>query len=229
MSSRGDLGDGRYRHSPGRGWWVPAVAALLGGLVGAAYALLVPPTFVARGYLIVVSSTAGEPGGTSYAQAYARLVRAPAVLAAGSADARPMPGLARRVTASASPDTPVIEVTGRAGTPAGAAKLANLAADGLVRFADDHTDATRVRLAVLSQAYPPAEPAAPSRPVSVLIGVTTGLLLGALSRLARSAGSAAAGRAARRPGPDSGAPGGFRAAAIRPAAGTGAGATGGPR
>lgn len=170
--------------------WSPvAVLALLGLLVGLGYAVLAPPTYTARAYVLVVADTPGDGApAVSYAQAYARLVGQGAAVDSAAGASRGTASaseLLRSVRASASPDAPVIEVSGSAGSAARAVDLTNLMANGLVSTAGARTRETRMRLVLLSPAFPPPAPSSPRPAPSVAVGTAVGLLLGGLLVLTR--------------------------------------------
>jgi capsular polysaccharide biosynthesis protein len=169
-----------------RRWWLITLLTALGAGGGLAYALLAPPEYTAKAYVVVVAQNPGDSTAVSYAQAYARIAgQGDALNAAAEASdgATSVKELRRNVRASASPDAPVIEVTGSAGSARRAADLANLLADGLISTANSHRSDTRMRLALLSAAGPPADPTSPQMALSVAVGAAVGLLLGALALL----------------------------------------------
>ncbi|HEX2773060.1 MAG TPA: Wzz/FepE/Etk N-terminal domain-containing protein, partial [Micromonosporaceae bacterium] len=184
-----------------RRWWLIGLFTALGAVAGLGYALLTPPEYTAKAYVAVVAQNAGDSMAVSYAQAYARIagqgdaLHAAAEASNGTASVKQ---LRRGVLASASPDAPVIELTGTAGSAERAADLVNLLADGLVRTANSHTSDTRMRLALLSAAVPPADPTSPQLPLAVAVGAAVGLLLGGLAFLARGERSVADSRRAER-------------------------------
>lgn len=192
-----------------RRWWLIALLTVLGAGAGLAYALISPPEYTAKAYVAVVAQNPGDSSAVSYAQAYSRIagqgdaLQAAADASDGSASVKQ---LRRSVRAAASPDAPVIELTGAAGSAGRAADLVNLLANGLIRTANSHTVDTRMRLALLSAAVPPADPTSPQLPLALAVGAAAGLLLGGLAFLARG----------ERPQPDR--PGGGRetADATRP-------------
>jgi capsular polysaccharide biosynthesis protein len=170
-----------------RRWWLIGLLTLVGSLAGLGYALLSPATYTARAYVVVVAQTPGDTTAVSYAQAYARIAGQGEVLSAaasaGNGAASPTE-LRRDVHAATSPDAPVIEVSGSAGSARHAADLANLVANGLVSTANDHGSDTRMKLSVLSAAVPPTDPVSPQPVLDVAVGAATGLLLGGLALLA---------------------------------------------
>jgi capsular polysaccharide biosynthesis protein len=184
-----------------RRWWLIGLFTALGAIVGLAYALISPPEYTAKAYVAVVAEDAGDSMAVSYAQAYARIAgQGDALHAAADASdgTATVAELRRGVRASASPDAPVIELTGSAGSPERAADLVNLLADGLVTAADSHTSDTRMRLALLSAAVPPTDPTSPQLPLAVAVGAAVGLLLGGLAFLARGERSGSDRRRAER-------------------------------
>jgi capsular polysaccharide biosynthesis protein len=168
-----------------RFWWVTALLAVVGALIGLGYALLTPETYVSKAYVVVVAEDPAESTtAVSYAQTYARTVLQGDVIgAAASSGQISGTDLRRHVQASGSPDAPVIEITGSADTAARSAELANVMAGGLVSTANDRTASTRMRLTVLSAASPPSEPSSPRPFFDVAVGTAAGTLLGGLAAL----------------------------------------------
>ena len=161
---------------------------VLGAGAGLAYALISSAQYTAKAYVAVVAQDPGDSSAVSYAQAFSRIasqgdaLKTAADASQGSAS---MEELRRSVLAAASPDAPVIELTGTAGTPERAADLVNLLGNGLIKTANSHTADTRMRLALLSAAVPPADPTSPQLPLAVAVGAAAGLLLGGLAFLGR--------------------------------------------
>ncbi|SRR6266568_57446 len=169
-------------------WLLLGLVTALGALAGLGYVLLSHPVYTAKAYVLVVAQNPGDStSAVSYAQAYARIAgQGEALNAAATASngAASVSELRSQVRASTSPDAPVIEVTGSAGSARHAADLANLVAIGLVSTANDHSADTRMRLTVLSAAIPPADPASPRPALDIAVGAAMGLLLGGLALLA---------------------------------------------
>ena len=187
-------------------WWLTALLAVLGALAGLGYALLTPPTYVARAYVIVVASNPAEsPAAVSYAQAYTRIVPQAGVINAAVTAGNGVSAaeLRRSVRAAGSPDSPVIEITGSSDTAGRAADDANSVAGALVTTATAHASTTRMKLTVISSASPPAAPASPRPPLNVAIGAAVGILLGGLAVLT---GTDRASKRIGRPRQDGGGP-----------------------
>jgi capsular polysaccharide biosynthesis protein len=186
-------------------WWLTALLAVLGALAGLGYALLTPPTYVARAYVIVVASEPAEsPAAVSYAQAYTRIVpQAGVINAAASEEGIPAAELRRNVRAAASPDAPVIEITGSSDTAGRAADYANSVSGALVTKATEQTSTTRMKLTAISSASPPAAPDSPRPVLNVAIGAAVGILLGGLAVLT---GTDRAPKRTDRARPDGGGP-----------------------
>jgi capsular polysaccharide biosynthesis protein len=176
------------RNMATRRWGLLVLLTVLGAVVGLAYALIRPPEYMAKAYLAVVAENPGDNSAVSYAQAFSRIagqgeaLQAAADASAGSASVQE---LRRSVLAAASPDAPLIELTGAADSAERAANLVNLVANGLTKTANTHTADTRVRVALLSAALPPADPTSPQLPLAVAVGAAAGLLLGGLAFLGR--------------------------------------------
>jgi hypothetical protein len=161
----------------------PGVAILIAGALGGfAYGNLKSPTYSATSFVLVVGQPDAGPAAVNFAQAYARLAPRPETLAWSS---KGMPPAVRErarhnLQASASPDTPLVRLTGTADTPVRAAEYANTAADALVRYGVAHQQDTGVRVALMTEADTPLTPSSPNLPMNVAVGTATGLLLGGL-------------------------------------------------
>ncbi|GIJ55937.1 Wzz/FepE/Etk N-terminal domain-containing protein [Virgisporangium aurantiacum] len=171
------------------------VLTVLGGTAGAVYSATKTPTYQATAY-VVVTAEAGEPfAAVNFAQAYGRV--ATTGPAAENATKTIGAGAARdlaRVTASTSPDAPVIEITAT-GTDAGRVQLvANAVAQGLIDFAGTRRTETRVGVSMLAQAAKPTKPSSPKPPLELAVGAAAGLLLAGLAALAGVGRSAIARR-----------------------------------
>ncbi|MFX4294376.1 hypothetical protein [Streptomyces bohaiensis] len=168
----------------GRSWRPPAwglvVAGLATGLVaGLGYGLLAPVEYEARGHVVVRASEGTDPAAVvGFAQVYGRIAAEPAVLA----QAGDLPGTVR---AASSPDAPVVEITGTAGSPAAAAAVANAVAPALVAYGNEAEAMTGTRLAVLAEARPPSAPSSPPVAAAAGVGAASGTLLASLALLVR--------------------------------------------
>jgi capsular polysaccharide biosynthesis protein len=207
---------------------------VLGALAGGAYAALKTPTYQARAYVVVTAEAGEGPAAISFAQAYGRVAtKGPAAERA----AAKLGGTSEltQVTASTSPDAPVIEIVATHTGAARSAEVANAVAQGLVDFAATRKAETRVTVSILANAAVPSSPSSPKPPLELAVGAAAGLLLAGLATLAGVGRSALA----RRPdadghdappatyGPTSGAgtpawPGGGAAERRIPAIGVGA-------
>jgi len=167
-----------------RRWWLAAALVGLGALAGLIYALVSPPVYTARAYVVVVAQNPDDSGSAiSYAQAYSRIAVQGDVLGRAAGGGAATTELRRQVRTSSSPDAPVIEVVGSARTADRAATLSNLVANSLVDTANERASDTRMRLSLLSQASPPADPTSPRLALDVAVGAAAGLLLGGLAVL----------------------------------------------
>jgi capsular polysaccharide biosynthesis protein len=156
---------------------------VLGALAGAGYDVLKTPTYVATSYVVVTGAPGDSQSAVNFAQAYGRIVTTEpvtkrAVGSLGSSD-----GLAG-VTASTSPDAPVIEITATGTSAQHTAAVANAVAQSLVSYGATRADSTRVSLSVLALAAVPTAPASPKPPLELAIGAAAGLLVGGLAMLA---------------------------------------------
>lgn len=157
---------------------------LIGGGAGAIYAAVKTPTYTAKAYVVTIGAGAEPIVALNYAQAYGRIATTGPVLAtAGKTLGADRAGL-NRVTASTSPDAPVIEITATGSSPGRTANVANAVAGSLIALGDTRKGETRVGLAMLAAATPPARPTSPKPPMELAVGAAAGLLIGGLAVLA---------------------------------------------
>ncbi|MHA6763527.1 YveK family protein [Streptacidiphilus sp. PAMC 29251] len=165
----------------------PLVAAVpLGAVCGGVYALVAPVQYQANAYVMVVPETTGDNStAVDFAQAYGRVITQPEILLdAAASTGVPMAELTPLVQAVTSPDAPMIQITGSAGSSARSAKEANAVADSLVSFGNAASKQTGVKLLTFAAAARPDSPSSPSRTLDVAIGAAAGLLVGGLGTMA---------------------------------------------
>jgi capsular polysaccharide biosynthesis protein len=156
----------------------------IGGGAGATYAAVKTPTYTAKAYVVTIGAGAEPIVALNYAQAYGRIATTGPILAtAGQTLGADRSGLSR-VTASTSPDAPVIEITATGPSPSRTADVANAVATSLIALGDTRKGETRVGLAMLAAATPPARPTSPKPPMELAVGAAAGLLIGGLAVLA---------------------------------------------
>lgn len=185
-----------------RGWRV-LIASLLGGVAIALLATFTQaPTYSATSKLYVSAQQAANgqdlsQGGsfvTTVVQSYAQVVTTPivlnevnSVLRLGTTPA----ALARRVTASASTGTVVLEVTATDESPSLAARIANATASRLIAIVptlsptDTSASGSPVKVTIVQQASPPHSPISPNIPLNIVSGTLAGIALGAVILLVR--------------------------------------------
>ena len=180
--------------------WILIIAFVFLGVSGGALASLLTPVqyssstrlFVA--VQILPGSTTGDlvQGNNFAAQkvlSYLDVATTPRVLdpvIEGLALDTTAADLARRVTATAQPDSVIIEIATTGGTPAAATALSRSIADSfadvvvnqLERPADD--SASPVKIEVLQPAVEPENPVAPVVPLNLALGALIGLSVGLL-------------------------------------------------
>jgi capsular polysaccharide biosynthesis protein len=161
------------------------VLTVLGGTAGAVYSATKTPTYRATAY-VVVTADPGEPfAAVNFAQAYGRVATTgPAAANAAKTIGSGAAGDLARVTASTSPDAPVIEITASGPDASRVQVVANAVAQGLIDFAATRKVETRVAVAMLAQAAKPGQPSSPKPPLELAVGAAAGLLLAGLAALA---------------------------------------------
>jgi capsular polysaccharide biosynthesis protein len=187
---------------------------VLGAVAGAAYAAVKTPTFQAKAYVVVTAEAGEGPAAISFAQAYGRVAtKGPAAEKAAAT----LGGTSElnQVTASTSPDAPVIEIVATHTSAARSAVVANAVAQGLVDFAATRKAETRVTVSMLATATAPSSPSSPKPPLEAAVGAAAGLLLAGLAALAGVGRSAAA--RLREPGQPQGPDGSGAGAPLQPA------------
>jgi capsular polysaccharide biosynthesis protein len=166
---------------------LPVVLVLAGLLMGLGYGLLKTPEYKANAYVLVVKDQDQDQVAVSSATAYGRIAALPETLAWSRT---PPPGsldsARTHIQASTSPDSPLIQLSGSATTPRDAAAYANTAANALVRYGAQHTQATGVSTALMSSATEPLSPSSPNLRLNVAVGIAMGILLAGLSAAVRS-------------------------------------------
>jgi capsular polysaccharide biosynthesis protein len=160
------------------------VLTLLGGVAGAIYAAVKTPTYTAKAYVVTIGSAGESIAALNYAQAYGRIATTGPILASAATRLGGDRTGLNRVTASTSPDAPVIEVTAAGTSAARTATVANAVANSLIALGDTRKADTKVGLAMLAAATPPAKPTSPKPPLELTIGAAGGLLIGGLAVLA---------------------------------------------
>jgi capsular polysaccharide biosynthesis protein len=148
---------------------------------------LIPPSYSSSSYVLVVPvRDADGSNATNYAQAYARIATNQAVVQKALIDdgiAVEPSRIRQLVSASASPDAPLIEITARDRQPERAARLANVVATGLTSYSAARAQDTGYRVRQFTQALPPSRASSPNRVLNTIVGVSIGLLLAGLLAL----------------------------------------------
>ncbi|MFI7598067.1 Wzz/FepE/Etk N-terminal domain-containing protein [Actinoplanes sp. NPDC049681] len=157
---------------------------LVGGAAGATYAAMKTPTYTAKAYVVAI----GEPGESitalNFAQAYGRIATSGPVLAQAAARlGGDRTGLSS-VTASTSPDAPVVELTATGTSARHTTDLANAVAGALADYGSLRRSDTKVTLSMLAPATVPEKPTSPKPPLELAVGAAGGLLIGGLAVLA---------------------------------------------
>ncbi|MFI5687150.1 lipopolysaccharide biosynthesis protein [Streptomyces sp. NPDC051636] len=168
-------------------WALLVTCALVGGLLGGAYAVYRHPRYTATSYVVAVPTEQSDPASAlGFAQAYGRAATQLAVLGDAQVSARvPVRTLQRSVRTATSPDAPMVAVSATSRRPGAAARMANAVARALTRQANGTKSSTHVELVQLSRAVRPTEPSSASPKVTALVGASAGGLLGGLVLLVR--------------------------------------------
>jgi capsular polysaccharide biosynthesis protein len=164
--------------------WLVLLLTAIGGGAGAAYAALKTPTYTAKAYVVATANAGDSISALNFAQAYGRVATSGPVLAkAGALLGADDSGLTA-VTASTSPDAPVIEIDATGSSARHTADVANAVANALAAYGTVRRDQTHVGLALLAAALTPAKPSSPRPPLELIVGAAGGLLIGGLAVLA---------------------------------------------
>lgn len=174
-----------------RGWWIVALATLLGLGATAAFTFTTPPTYYATATIYVAISGNETPGdlqqGNVFAvqrvSTYADLALTSTVLdrAVDSLGSGSESELRSALTSIARPDKALIDITARGDDPGLAANQANAAATALTTEAsllDAPSSTSPVRLTVVQAAQTPENADAPRPRNNLLIGLVVGLAVG---------------------------------------------------
>ena len=157
---------------------------LIGGTAGAVYGAVKTPTYTAKAYVVAIGDRGDSITALNFAQAYGRIATSGPVLAkAGAGLGADRSGLTD-VTASTSPDAPVIEITATGTNAVHTAGVANAVANALVDYGSTRKADTHVSLGLLAGALTPGRPTSPKPPLELAVGAAGGLLIGGLAVLA---------------------------------------------
>ncbi|MCY0905475.1 polysaccharide biosynthesis tyrosine autokinase [Arthrobacter sp. H14-L1] len=170
--------------------WISILAvALLGLAVAGAYTAFQTPKYDAKTQLFVSVKSTDSPTdliqGSSFSEkrvtSYVNLATSPRVL-------QPVidklhldltaEGLKSQVTASAPPQTVLIDIKVTNTTPKLAAAIANSTADSLTQAVQQVEEGSVVKLSTIEPATEPISPSSPKVPLNLALGLVVGLLLG---------------------------------------------------
>ena len=165
-----------------RGAVVVALLTSIGAAVGGLLALTSPVPYTATAYVSVSATTSsGLTREVGYAQAYGHIADSPEVLADAAARVAMTPGdLAAALDATASRDSPVIQLSATATSAKRAVELANAASAALVTYGNARSATSSVALSVFGSAPMPAAPSSLSPALVVSTGALIGVLIGGL-------------------------------------------------
>ena len=157
-----------------------AILAVVGATCGLLFGQTRSTSYTAHAYVLVTAAPGrgGDIGLVSMAAAFERIATDPGVAGPALGQAR-LPSspkaVSRSVAAVASPDAPLIEVTGTSDSPVRAAQVAHAAASGVVAQARILPADSGVVLVPLTPATVPDEPSATPPAVLALIEAGVGL------------------------------------------------------
>ncbi|GAA3208957.1 hypothetical protein ACFO1B_18190 [Dactylosporangium siamense] len=160
-----------------------AVVTALGAGAGGIYGEVKTPTFRAQAYVVLTAEPGESFAAVNFAQAYGRIVTNGPVTDAAATALGSRDGLSS-VTATTSPDAPVIEITATGADAGRTADVANAVAKALAEYATARKAETRVTASVLAPASTPTTPSSPKPPLELVVGAAAGLLVGGLAALA---------------------------------------------
>ena len=156
---------------------------LIGGAAGGTYGAVKAPTYTAKAFVVAIGDPGDSISALNFAQAYGRIATSGPVLALAGSELGDRSGLAD-VTASTSPDAPVVEITSTGRSAARTAVLANAMANALIDVGNTRKTDTHVTLDLLAAATVPVTPSSPKPPLELAVGAAAGLLVGGLTVLA---------------------------------------------
>jgi capsular polysaccharide biosynthesis protein len=175
---------GRFLKRLVRRFGLLTLLTLVGGTAGAVYGAIKTPTYTANAYVVAI----GDPGDSitalNFAQAYGRVATTGPVLIKAAVLLGADRGGLNRVTASTSPDAPVVQITATGTAATHTADVANAVANALADYGSSRRADTHVGLALLAGATTPGRPSSPKPPMELLVGAAGGLLIGGLALLA---------------------------------------------
>lgn len=155
---------------------------ILGAGLGLLVAVLMPASYTAHSYVILITNPGGADGSaTNVAQATARVAGETSVLNSAGAGASLIRAAQEgRLTATASPDAPLVDLAARAGTAEEAARLSDELASSTESQVNNFSEQTGVGARVFAKASVPLNPTIPNYPVSILAGTALGVLASAV-------------------------------------------------
>jgi capsular polysaccharide biosynthesis protein len=170
------------------------LTAAIGALCGYLYGANKTPTYSSQAFVLVVGAPGESVAAVNFAQAYGRMATQGPVSEAAAATLGPAAEGLSRVTASTSPEAPIIEITAMGSDPGQTADVADAVAGALVDFGIKYRSQTHVDMALIASATPPSAPTSPNPPMALAVGTVAGLLVGGLAVLAGVGRSSRTGR-----------------------------------
>lgn len=158
-----------------RTWRFVIVGAVVGALIGAGVASVVPERYEASAYLVVTADEDADAGTTptAYAQVYSRIARQPAVMMEADPEAE-LGTFGQGITVTSFPDAPVIEMSGIGDSAEQATLRANAMADALAVYSEGEAAVSGYTVEVVT----PALEEGATRPPTMLPSLSAGLVLG---------------------------------------------------
>ncbi|TQS41393.1 polysaccharide biosynthesis tyrosine autokinase [Cryptosporangium phraense] len=191
-----------YIHAFRRQWIMLLLSVVLGGGAAAALSYMQTPIYQSDTRLFVSTNGIGSDGnqlnqGSNFTQqrvkSYADIVSSPAVLGPVVAKlglGESVSDLSKMVSATAAPDTVILEIAVRDSSPNRARDIAKAVGEQFISLVEDierppSSAVSPVKISVVEEAEIPQGPVAPRKKFSVSVGLALGLAIGGGIAIAR--------------------------------------------
>ena len=172
-----------------RRFWVLLLGLIWGGALGGLVSLMIPPTYQADVYLMMVtrSQEVENTAAYDYTQAYSRLATIPSIVGPALDDygVEPTPeGIDDAVTVEVPLNTPVFKITASSKDPEMVADMANDLGDAVSGFIGERlAPGSGYRAVVIAEATSPRRPVSPDWKLNIVASAALGLMLGGMVAL----------------------------------------------